>query len=143
MNKSVLGENLEFERDKVLFPKIGAIMKVPEKLSNEDRLLMDNLLERAADMQGHFSFQTDDKDFGRVTRIYDIISGNSSGPNEKEIEQLLVNAETIITKGLLTPGRRDLLDSYIDASANRGLTKGELDTIRFFVLEAFNHVNEK
>lgn len=143
MNKSVLGENLEFERDKVLFPKIGAIMKVPEKLSSEDRLLIDNLLERAVDMQGHFSFQTDDKDFGRVTRIYDIISGNSSGPNEKEIEQLLVDAETIITRGLLTPGRRGLLDSYIDASAHRGLTKGELDTIRFFIFEAFGHVDEK
>jgi hypothetical protein len=142
MNVSVLGENLEMERQKVFFRRFGELVIVCDKLGREaDRSYIRSLQHEVAAKGGTFS--PDVKQLSWLTYI----ERRAKNP-EKDIdfsalqESLVERAEYIIRNDALPSGRMFMLVDIVDRAKRGELDRRDLGLLQYLVLEAFPGVDE-
>lgn len=143
MNKSVLGDDLEIEREKAFMARFGRILSQKEKLNPKDARYIRSLTRKLATAGGSFSPSID-----QSTWLNDIDARLSLPSNQTEetkdkkimIDKLIPRAEGIIRNGSLTPFRLENLIRIVDTYEREGtLSRNDLDTLQFLVLEGLGY----
>lgn len=141
MNKSVLGDDLEIEREKAFMARFGRILSQTEKLSPKDAKYIRSLTQRLATVGGAFS-----PSIAQSTWLNDIDARLSPASNRTgEIKKIMIDkltqdAEGIIRSGSLTPFRLQNLIRIVDTYETEGaLSRNDLDMLHFLVLEGLGY----
>lgn len=137
MNKSVLGDDLEIEREKAFMARFGRILSQKEKLNPKDAKYIKSLTQRLATVGGSFS-----PSIAQSTWLNDIDERLPHPSNRTEklpkimIDKLISRAEGVIRNGSLTPFRLQILIRIVDTYETEGtLSRNDLDMLQFLVLE--------
>ncbi len=139
MNESVLGPNLEIEREKAFIARFGKVLAQKDNLNPKDSGYIRSLARKIADGKGKFS-----PSIAQSTWLTDIDARLSPVPVRKEdIERLIPRAEGIIQHGSLTPLRLQILIGLVDTyELKETLSRRELDMLHFLVLEGAGYSEE-
>ena len=140
MNKSVLGADLEAEREKAFMARFGRILSQKEKLSQGDADYIRSLTRRLAATGGGFSPSIAQSTWltdidARLSALVALVAPRAliSGP---DLEKLIEAARGIIQARSLTPFRLAFLSLIVDKyDAEEPLSRNDLDMLQFLVLE--------
>lgn len=137
MNASVLGADLESEREKAFMARFGRILSQKEKLNSKDAKYIRSLTRRLAAAGDSFS-----PSIAQSTWLNDIDARLSPASIRTEemkkimIDKLIRDAKGIIRSGSLTPFRLQNLIRIVDTYETEGtISRNDLDMLHFLVLE--------
>lgn len=142
MNVSVLGDNLEMERQKVFFRRLGELVIVCDSLEREaDRRYVRWLQREVAAKRGTFSATV--KQFGWLTDIERRVKNPAKPVDFSALqESLLERAEYIIRNDALPSGRMFMLVDMVDQARRGELSRRDLGLLQYLVLEGTPGLNE-
>lgn len=140
MADSELGNDLEMERQKVFFRKIGFISLRRARLPRrEDRDRLSGLEARIKEGLG--TFKVEPEDFEWISRTANHLS-KGSGVFCEKVDEMLAEGYRIRKHGALPSGRMFTLDRILAKSETGGdLTGNDISTLQFLVLEGADHHN--
>jgi hypothetical protein len=142
MNVSVLGDNLEAERQKVFFRRLGELVIVCDRLEREaDRRYVRSLQCEVAAKRGTFSATV--KQFSWLTDIERRVKNPAKHIDFSALqESLLERAEYIIRNDALPSGRMFMLVDMVDQARRGELGRRDLGLLQYLVLEGAPGLNE-
>jgi hypothetical protein len=135
MNVSVLGDNLEAERQKVFFRRFGELVILCDKLDREaDRKYIRSLQRQIAYKGGTFSASV--KQFSWLTQIEQRVKNPAKLVDFTALQEgLIASADDIIRNDRLPSGRMFMLVDLVDRGAREPLSRRDIGLLQYLVIE--------